>query len=73
MTTNDEWKQQIYNKLNTNDYTVHMLNDDGIVVKIKNCKCPDCKFEQRAYYELPLDATRYEHCKYEHDGVPKRL
>ena len=50
-----------------------MLNDDGIVVKIKNCKCPDCKFEQRAYYELPLDATRYEHCKYEHDGVPKRL
>ena len=73
MTTNNEWKQQIHDKLNTSDYTIHELNNDGIVVKIKNCKCPNCKFEQRAFYELPTDATMYEYCKHEHDGVPNRL
>ena len=72
--TTDEWEQQMYDKLNNYDYTLRELQpQDGIVVQIKNCKCPNCDFEQMAFYELPTDKTRYEHCMHEHDGVPKRL
>ena len=73
MTTSDEWIQAVRDKLGTGDFDTKVLGSDGIAVKAGYCKCPECGKEQRAWYELPNNDTKYESCEHRHDGIPKSM